>query len=116
MSVEVNITQSDNWFIDEDKVIEFTVLQSDDLTPEDITTWALEYVLCDSAEVAQFTKTVGSGITITDGPNGVLEVAVADSDTASLTAGKFSHRLRRTDLGLEAVLAHGAVLLQSICS
>lgn len=118
MSVESNIQLSDFWFRGEDKTIEFTVFQADGTTAQDITGWALQFELCDLADppVSQFIKTTVSGIVITDAANGVLEVTILDTDTDPLAPGKFQYELRRTDAGLEAVLAHGTAQIQRACT
>ena len=41
-------------------------------------------------------KTVGSGITITDGPNGIFEIALARDDTLSLL-GRYNHECELKD-------------------
>jgi len=117
MSVESNITKDDNWFRDEDKIIEFTVFQPDGVTKENITGYAMEFILCNLDESVVFTKTTGAAqITITDGPNGLLEVEIDEADTAALVAGKFKYEIQRTDVGLVSKLAHGTALIQQACS
>lgn len=118
MSVESNITAEDNWFRAENKILEFTVKKADGVTGEDITGWSLRYELCTETEVEVFFKdnSSGGGITITDAPNGVLQVDVDAGDTSAESPGKFKHELRRTDVGDEAQLVHGTVLLQQGCT
>lgn len=116
MSVESNIDKADMWFRGEDKVLEFTVYQSDGETLQDITGWALSFDLCNSAFVSQINKTSGSGITITDPTNGVLQVAIDDVDTDSLEPASYRYELKRTDSGSESVLAHGFAVLQRACA
>lgn len=56
------------------------------------------------------TKSLVSGITITDGANGLLTVALSPSDTASLTHGSYPHELEGTDgSGNKTTLAVGRV-------
>lgn len=113
MSVEAPIPISDNFFIGEDRVLEFTVVDENDAAV-DITSYALEWVLRRKrgSPSADITKTTGSGITITDGPNGVCEVAIDDTDTLTLSPEQYFHTLRRTDDGLETVLSFGDLFLQ----
>lgn len=43
------------------------------------------------------TKSTSDGITITDGPNGVFEVALGHDDTVDLAAGWYAHEAEVTD-------------------
>ena len=85
---------------------------------EDITTYTMEWVLRlgPTATTTLLSKTVGSGITITDGPNGILEVAIDDDDTGdgaiTINPGRYFFTLRKTNDGDEAVLAFGAAHLR----
>jgi hypothetical protein len=113
MSEEAPIQQTDHWFIGEDRTLRFTVLDENDAVV-DITGYALEWVMRErpATATAAITKTTGSGITITDGPNGLCEVTIADADTLSLSPGTYFHTLRRTDDGLETVLSFGEAILR----
>ena len=81
------------------------VFQSDGTTPEDITGTAIRWeaqrliggvpVVVDPPLVA---KAVGSGITITDGPGGVFEVAIVPADSEDL-AGAYHHEAEVTFVG-----------------
>lgn len=55
---------------------------------------------------ALFTKSVGSGITITDGPNGELRVDLAPADTEDLT-GSHYHELEMILGGSTSTVAYG---------
>lgn len=113
MAEQADIAAADNWFLGEDKVLEFTVVDSAGAAVN-ITGWALEWILRSGAgERALLTKTVGSGVTITGGAGGVCQVAIADTDTDDLAAGRYWHALRRTDAGNEAVLSYGQVVLRA---
>lgn len=84
-------------FPGEDVTITFTV------TGVDVTGWAMSFA------VGTVTKTVGSGVTLTDPTNGVLTVTLAAADTTTLGAGDKDFKLRRTDSGSNAVVAHGTL-------
>ncbi len=112
MSIESNILKKDNWFRNEDKVIEFTVFKADGDTKQSLTGWNFEFIVDDASKVNKITKTSASGIAITDEANGVLEVTVDDVDTVDLTTTKFKYELRRTDTGSEATLAHGLAFIR----
>lgn len=111
MATQSNITASDYWFIGEDKTLSFAVVDASAVAVN-ITGWALEWVLRrDAGDAALITKTVGSGITITNGAGGLCSVAIADTDTDNLDEGGYWHALRRTDAGTETVLSFGEVVL-----
>ncbi len=113
MSKTAPITVDDHWFIGEDRTLRFSVTDAVGL-PLSISGWTLEWVLRERPWGAQalVTKTTGAGITITDAPNGVCEVALADDDTIALAPGAYFHTLRRTNAGFETVLAFGDAVLQ----
>jgi hypothetical protein len=123
VAVDYDIRRGDGWFIGEDKVLRFTVYASSATkaqiadgsgAKENITGWAIEFVLRADllATNPVFTKTVASGITITDGPGGVLTVAILDTNTNTLAGGEYYYVLRRTDADLETVLASGKAVLR----
>lgn len=49
-----------------------------------------------SSGVIYIQKSIGSGITITDGPNGVFEIVLANSDTLNLL-GTYNHECELKD-------------------
>lgn len=116
MAVERNITSDDDFFLGEDKTLTFTIYQSDGVTPQDITGWALSWMLkqkgTDDDDDALVTKTTASGITLTTPASGVCTVSIADTDTEDLRSNTYRHELKRTDAGLETVLCHGACQLR----
>lgn len=112
MPKESNITLGDEFFTGKDKVIQFTETAS-----EDISTWALKWVLAKNSDRTQvlFSKTTVSGISITNGPDGVCQVTVTDDDTQGLKGSEnpdYFHELSRTDSGNQDVLAYGTVVLR----
>lgn len=88
------------------------------ITPvTNITGWSITFTLRDKFTGAVLlTKSVGSGVTITDGPGGVFTVLLSKANT-SLGHGLASNRtpleclfdIRRTDAGSEAALTVGDV-------
>ena len=117
MARDAPIRETDNWFIGEDQLLRFTIDDGAIPTPaaSDITGFALEWVLrlSPGGPVALIAKTTGAGIVITDGPNGVCEVAIDDGDTINLQpSARYFHTLRRTDAGFETVLAFGDAVLR----
>jgi len=73
-----------------------------------ITTWTLTFTLKESltAASALVTKTVGSGITITDGANGIFVVSLPAAST-NQTARKYVYDIWKTNSGGSAVLCNG---------
>jgi len=122
MASEFNIAAADGWFVGEDKTLQVYVKQSDRVSAQAMTGWALTYELMTErgASSAEFSKTVGSGIVISNGvgTDDLATITVADTDTEALATtgwvnGKktFYHRLRRTDEGSETMLMSGTVEL-----
>jgi len=98
MAVKADIS----FFKGEDVTIEDTV------TGKNITGWALACAVARGyGQTAEFTKTVGAGITITDGANGVFQISIDDTDTDALDSGGYVWDVKRTDAGQEAVLTYG---------
>lgn len=116
MAIEQNITNDDDWFINEDKELPLTIYQADETTPQDVSGWALSFMLKrNSSDVtAKITKTTagGGGITFTTPASGLVLITVQDTDTAALKAGTYMYEVKRTDDGSETVLTHGTVLLK----
>lgn len=115
MSIEVNITADDHWIAGEDKSFRFFCVDSAGAA-QDMTGWALEWVVRRSANspTATFTKTTGATtIAISNGigTSDLATVTVTDDDTVSLVTGQYVHALRRTDAGSEVVLAFGTAEL-----
>lgn len=117
MPTQSNITAAEELFSGTDKVLQYTVTDSAGAV-QIITGWALRWALYAIGDrtTALITKTVGAGITITNGAGGILQVAISDDDTNSLTANArtplYDYELRRTDSGNEDVLAYGTVVLR----
>lgn len=114
MSRESPITDEANWFRGEDRTFRHTIYSTDTgTTPQPITGFAFSWVLrASKTGPILFTKTVGAGITITDGPNGQLEVKVDDVDSEPLSAGLYHYTLWRTDDTTEQVASFGSAVLK----
>lgn len=115
MAIQRDITEADDWFIGEDKSITDTIYQSDGTTPQNVTGWAISFLLKRSAaDVApKVTKTTADGIALTTPGSGLITITIADTDTASLKAGTYLYEIKRTDDGFETVLTHGSCLLRT---
>lgn len=113
MSIEAPIAKSDNWFIGEDKIFEFTVVDSDgDI--QDISGWSLEWVLRQrpDRDAAVLTKTDEDGIELTSPASGICQVTITDANTLALSPGSYYHTLRRDDDDSETVLSFGEAILR----
>ncbi len=95
----------------DDKTLEVTL----DPVPGDITGWAITFIVktSDTAATAEFSKTVGSGITITSGANAVFEVAIDDTDIDGLS-GTLRYKAKRTGAGTEITLNYGDFKMISV--
>lgn len=117
MALKFNIEEADRFYTNADKLIKFAVKQVDEVTAQNISGWALSWMLkrraTDADASAKVTKTTGAGnVVITDGPNGLCQVQVSDEDTAAVVAGFYVHELKRTDVGAETPLCDGTVVLR----
>lgn len=61
---------------------------------------------------AVISKALGSGVTVTDGPNGVVRVTLSSADTASLE-GRFYHELEMTLGGAVSTVMTGLLTIQA---
>lgn len=77
-----------------------TVTTEADGTAKDITGAAIEFRLArHSGDAPAVTLTVGSGITITDGPGGIATIAIAGATSDALDAGNYVACVRVTPAG-----------------
>ncbi len=122
MAREQHIGASDEWFIGEDKVFAFEIYSADKATIEDVSGWALAWVLRQQGEsdAVRLTKTTGAAtITITGSFNATpatntqrVNVIIADTDTDNLQPGTYLHALKRTTDGSETILSYGTATLK----
>lgn len=108
---EKNLSQ----FIDTDKSFVVTVRRLDGVTPENITGWTMQFTVhaYGDPNVVYITKTVGSGITISNGPAGELTVTIDDDDVDDMVPGGYEYRLERTTAGSEFIIGRGMYTLLS---
>jgi hypothetical protein len=77
--------------------------------PADVTGWTISLKAVPAlGGSVQFTKSA----TIVDGPRGKFKFTLASADTSSLTVGRYSYDVRRTDSGSKATLADGVLDLR----
>ena len=126
MSYESNIAATDHLFAGEDKTLSYEVFAAGSTTVmENVTGFALQWTMTLGSKNV-LTKTTSvvvpnpGGITITGVYNAVratntqrVLIAIADTDTEALAAGRYQCALKRLDGGLEAILSHGYAELQA---
>ena len=80
-----------------DKSFKITVRNLDGVTPTNITSWTMSFVIhaYGDPNIVFVTKTVGSGITISNATAGELTVTVSASDVSAILPGEFSWKLER---------------------
>ncbi len=76
-----------------------------------ISGWSLQFTLRKNYGDPSplLTKTIGSGITVTDATNGVFTIALADADTVNLAPGAYVYDIERTNAGNRTVLTIGVL-------
>lgn len=113
MSRNSPVKSADNFFIGEDKVLQFEVVDESDQIV-DITGWAMEFVLRDypEAPTVVLTKTTDDDIALSNPTLGICRVTIPRADTLQLNAQSYSYTLRRTDAGYSAALAFGDFLVK----
>lgn len=130
MAIERNITADDKWFTGTDKRLVMTVFASDGVTPEDVATWAMSWMVKKNRKVADadalIAKTTAAGSLTITGTYNVdpatntqrVRCSVSDEDlqAGEIKAGKeYYHELKRTVVGSEEVLIHGTLIfLQAV--
>lgn len=102
-------------YIGTDNSYVFTVFQSDGVTPVNITGFAIQFVVEEYGNSAGvfITKTVGSGVTLTNPTQGQFTVSLVAADTASMYPGQYAYRTERTDSGSDTVYPLGLFTLFS---
>lgn len=71
-----------------------------------ITGWTITFVVRSSEGVE-----ISKAATVTDGPNGVFTITLADTDTDALRLGTYHYDAWRVDAGSERVLAVGSFVI-----
>jgi hypothetical protein len=85
-----------------------------DLTGVQAVRWGCAKLLANGNYVspASITKTLADGIPIADATAGIIDVALAATDTASLSKGRYHHELEMTDVeGAVSTLAMGVLTI-----
>lgn len=94
-------------FRGEDKALAWSMLP-----PTNITGWGLKFSVRRRFNTAVlFSKTIGSGITVTNAALGEATILVSAADTANLEWGKYRFDVLRTDNANSDVLTIGQFIL-----
>lgn len=122
MARQQHLGASDDWFIGEDKTLAFEIYSSDEATIQDVSGWAISWVLrkMGDSNAVVITKTTGeSTVTITGSYNATpatntqrVNVLITDDDTDNLQPGTYEHALKRTTAGNETILSYGMAELK----
>lgn len=80
---------------------------------ENITGWSLKFTVRKTLGVLPIliTKTVGSGITITDAANGKFDISMLNADTTAAAPDNYFFDIQRTDAGFHSELGIGTLTL-----
>lgn len=107
MAARANITV-DLFQNEGDITLPFELL--DGASPLNITGWAISFRIGLRSNKNLVTKTVGDGITITDGAAGELSVTL-DVDDLTRTPAVYDYEIRRTDTGSVRTLVAGQLTI-----
>jgi hypothetical protein len=117
VAVEFNIDASKDWFLGEDKFLNFQIFGRDGIAPVDVTGWSLIWVLrkSDNApDPAILSKATPDDIQIigdfaSDAASSTQRIRIffANEDIAALKAITYRYSLKRVDDGLAGVLSFG---------
>lgn len=122
MARRQNIGTSEDWFVNEAKLLSFEIFSSDEVTMENVAAFGMQWVLRRGLEgdpIVINKTTAGATITVTGVYNADMNtntqrvnVLVPRTDTYRLQPGKYNHALKRVDSGNETVLSYGEVELK----
>lgn len=111
VSQNVGTTASNPVFPDTTVRLSVTVTDANDAAVDLTGVQSIAYGLYGVAPAKDFeappviTKTLGSGVTVTDAVNGVFQIAIARTDTASLWPGDYYHQTEVLDAAGDQYLA-----------
>jgi hypothetical protein len=120
VAVQKDITADDDFFQGEDKALLDTIYQSDGTTVQNVTGWAISFMVkkhaTDSDANAKITKTTAAGgIVLTAPLSGLITITLTKADTVNLPADSYAYEVKRTDVGSGTVLTQGKLtLLQGV--
>lgn len=106
-------------FVGHDIVVAIPVVDEVTKLPQDLSTFALQFVVRDTPEgTVRLSRTVGIGTDNFNGTDDAALVPIYSTDTwdgvAILFSGKKHYTLRRADMGSEIPLAFGDIWFETI--
>jgi hypothetical protein len=76
---------------------------------------SMVWTIRDKARVAVLTKTIGSGIEVTDGPHGLFAISLTPSETLGLSTNPYTYTLVMTDIsGAVTTIASGNLVVETL--
>lgn len=109
MSLPQPIDRLDDWFVGEDKDLEYTIYEDDNETVQNITGWTIQFRM---ATTRTGVSVLTRNALITSPSEGVCLFQMASGDTTSLPPKRYFYTVSRIDSGFDAVLAEGPCVLQ----
>lgn len=93
-----------------DKSFRVTVRNLDGVTPTNVTGWAISFTLhaYGDPNITYFTLTVGSGVTISNGPAGEVTIAITTTNITNFSPNLYNWILERTDSGNDFIIGKGS--------
>lgn len=91
-------------FNDEDRTLQFTLMDSEGSAPVDLTSMTIQFSLGDASTTPQFQ----SNMTITGATDGEVEITLTPAQINALTAGRLRYTIRQT-APVNRVLQYGFV-------
>lgn len=103
------VNENTSVFQGDDETIKVTVKNEKQETVDISSASTIEYKIAEEGSSA-LSKSLGSGISITDGANGVFEINISSSDTSSIS-GKYDHEAE-IDLNGKSTLFQGTIRIR----
>ena len=94
------IKQDFDLYAGNSRILEVTVTDESDEAALDLTgATTVTWIMADKpGGIASITKTLGSGVTVTDAVNGILQVIILAADSKIVTPGRYYHEVFLVDL------------------
>ena len=115
MATESPIRKTDGLFRGEDKVLQYTIVDSADVAVN-ITGWTFTWIMRAGASYAGTAllelTSAGGACAITNAAGGIMTVTITDTQLDPIQPGTYYYELWRNNAGNETVLAYGDVTLR----
>jgi hypothetical protein len=100
-------------FSGDDYVLHFTIVDEAGVAVDLSGAQQITFALARKVSVEPlFSKTLGSGVTVTDGPAGKVDVAIDAADTDALKGAYYHEVELRNAAGKRSTVSYGAVTIQ----